>query len=177
LSKTVPCETEYVCKNSSLVRKTVLKSSHKSSANPIVLRPWRTNLGSLRLSALPDMGIRVYLDETSILSLDNQPYWYCGILNFNGANRNFISFDYTFENPLAIDRLKRRFQKICDRAEATGGGLVSVLFHLMENHCQKERVSHGGQPNLKYVHNKNFLETCKWRVMPTLQSSTNSRTN
>jgi len=80
--------------------------------------------------AVPRMGIPVYLDETAILNLDNGPYWYCGILNLNGANRNFVKFDYTFEDPSGIVRLKKQFKEIHDRLHGNGGGAVSFLFHL-----------------------------------------------
>jgi len=56
------------------------------------------------------MGIPVYLDETAILNLNDQSYWYCGALNLNGANRNFISFDFKFEKSAAINELKRKFR-------------------------------------------------------------------
>jgi len=48
---------------------------------------------------LQELGIPVYLDETSILNLNNSPYWYCNVLNLNGAGRNFINLDRFFEKP------------------------------------------------------------------------------
>lgn len=79
--------------------------------------------------ALSELGIFVYLDESSILNLDNEPYWYGGLFNLNGANRNFIVFDYTFEDPNGINVLKERFHEIYNRLEKKGGA-VSILFHL-----------------------------------------------
>ena len=55
-------------------------------------------------------GYPVYLDETPILNLADRPYWYCGVLNLNGANRNFVKFDYTFEDPAGIVILKKTVQ-------------------------------------------------------------------
>jgi hypothetical protein len=80
--------------------------------------------------ALSELGVSVYLDESSILNLNNEPYWYAGLLNLNGANRNFIVFDYTFEDPNGINVLKQRFDEIYDRLQKGGGGAVSILFHL-----------------------------------------------
>jgi peptidoglycan/xylan/chitin deacetylase (PgdA/CDA1 family) len=80
--------------------------------------------------ALAKMRIPVYLDETAILNLDNQPYWYCGVLNLNGANKNFVSFDYTFERADGVEVLKRRFKRIHSALRKKGGGAISVLFHL-----------------------------------------------
>jgi hypothetical protein len=79
--------------------------------------------------ALKEMGIPVYLDETGILNLNDQPYRYCGILNLNGANRNFIVFDFTFQNPNGIKELKRKFKTIHARLSKNGGA-ASLLFHL-----------------------------------------------
>jgi len=80
--------------------------------------------------ALSKLGIPVYLDETSILNLNDQPYWYCGILNLNGANRNFMLFDYTFEDPRGVEALKKKFKTIHSRLQRKNGGAVSILFHL-----------------------------------------------
>jgi hypothetical protein len=79
--------------------------------------------------ALKQMGIPLYLDETAILNLNNAPYWYCGVLNLNGANKNFILFDRSFEDPEGIHRLKARFKRIHDGLK-NEGGFVSILFHL-----------------------------------------------
>jgi hypothetical protein len=79
--------------------------------------------------ALKKMGIPVYLDETSILNVGNAPYWYCGVLNLNGANKNFVLFDRTFEDPEGIAKVKARFNRIHEGLKE-GGGLVSILFHL-----------------------------------------------
>jgi len=80
--------------------------------------------------ALAKWNVPVYLDETSILNLDNQPYWYCGVLNLNGANRNFICLDYKFEQENGLEILKRKFKEIHTRLERKGGGAISILFHL-----------------------------------------------
>jgi hypothetical protein len=79
--------------------------------------------------ALQQSGIPVYLDETPILNLNDQPYWYCGILNLNGANSNFISYDYSFQTPTGIKVLKKKFKAIHDRLRSKGGGAVSIMFH------------------------------------------------
>jgi len=79
--------------------------------------------------ALKRMGIPVYLDETAILNVDNAPYWYCGVLNLNGANENFILFDRSFEDPEGVIKVKARFKRIHDNLKESGG-LVSILFHL-----------------------------------------------
>ncbi len=79
--------------------------------------------------AMRKMGIPLYLDETAILNLGGAPYWYCGVLNLNGANQNFIFFDYTFGDPSGIEMVKRKFSDIHSRLRGKGG-TVSVMFHL-----------------------------------------------
>jgi len=79
--------------------------------------------------ALAKLEIPMYLDETSILNVKNQPYWYCGVLNLNGANENCIRFDNTFGKEDGLLVLKRRFKKIHDRLQSKGGA-ISVLYHL-----------------------------------------------
>lgn len=79
--------------------------------------------------ALREMGIPVYLDDTSILNLDDSPYWYCNVLNLNGAGRNFINLDYFFEQPDGLEKMKRRLKAIHKRLSRRGGA-ISILFHL-----------------------------------------------
>jgi hypothetical protein len=79
--------------------------------------------------ALSEMQIPIYLDETPIVNLNGQPYWYCGMLNLNGANENFIVFDYSFERPDGVKKLKRKFAAIHKKLQLTGGA-VSLLWHL-----------------------------------------------
>ncbi len=79
--------------------------------------------------ALTEMHIPIYLDETPIMNMHDQPYWYCGVLNLNGANRNFIVIDYTFQNPKGVATLKRRFKRMHESLKRNGGA-VSILFHL-----------------------------------------------
>jgi len=79
--------------------------------------------------ALAKLEIPMYLDETPILNVENQPYWYCGVLNLNGANENCIRFDNTFEKEDGLRVLKRKFKKIHNSLQSRGGA-ISVLYHL-----------------------------------------------
>jgi hypothetical protein len=80
--------------------------------------------------AMKRMGIPVYLDESPIVNVEDRPYWYCGVLNLNGANQNFLKFDYTFESPSGLPKLKGEFERVHDRLVREGGGSISFLFHL-----------------------------------------------
>ena len=79
--------------------------------------------------ALREMGISVYLDETKIINLDDEPYWYCGMLNLNGAGKNCLYFDYSFETSDGILTLKSRFKKIYERLSKGKGGAISICLH------------------------------------------------
>ena len=79
--------------------------------------------------ALQGMGIPVYLDETKILNLNDQPYWYCGMLNFNGAGKNLMYFDYSFEKPDGIMTMQSKFKRIYERLNKGKGGAVSICLH------------------------------------------------
>ena len=79
--------------------------------------------------ALREMGISTYLDETGILNLDDQPYWYCGTLNLNGAGRNSLYFDYTFEKPDGIRTIESKFKRTYDRLSKGEGGAISICLH------------------------------------------------
>ena len=79
--------------------------------------------------ALREMGIPMYLDDTAILNLNDEPYWYCGVLNLNGAGRNLMYFDYSFEKPDGIISMKAKFNRICKRLHKGNGGAVSICLH------------------------------------------------
>jgi hypothetical protein len=79
--------------------------------------------------ALRAMEIPVYLDETSILNLNDGPYWYCGVLNLNGAGKNLMYFDYSFEKPSGIVSMKSKFNRIYRRLHEGNGGVVSICLH------------------------------------------------
>jgi hypothetical protein len=79
--------------------------------------------------AMCNLAIPVYLDETSILNINDSPYWYCNVLNLNGAGRNFIKLDYFFADRQGLERIKRQFRGIYKRLQGRGG-TVSILFHV-----------------------------------------------
>jgi peptidoglycan/xylan/chitin deacetylase (PgdA/CDA1 family) len=81
--------------------------------------------------AMREMGIPVYLDEIGILNLDDAPYWYCGVLNLNGAGKNFSYYDGTYESPNGLDLYKAKFEKTYQRLHKGKGwgGAVSICFH------------------------------------------------
>ncbi len=78
---------------------------------------------------LKKAGIRVYLDATDIVNINDSPYWYCGMLSLNNQTKNLIRFDRTFETPDGNGKLRKKFESIHDRLEKKGGGAISILWH------------------------------------------------
>ena len=80
---------------------------------------------------LKKWGIPTYVDEAGHVGLNDQPFWYCGILNvFNmqsTCTRVSIGPD---ENALAS--AKSKFNRILDHPGSNGCGSVSIYYHPCE---------------------------------------------
>src|SRR5215813_8432111 len=77
--------------------------------------------------ALRRMGIPVYLDEGEQVGLDEQPFWYGGLLYVFHMGRNTFraQLNVGAEDPAAY----RRFDEAAARLEAAGGGVISIYYH------------------------------------------------
>jgi hypothetical protein len=80
--------------------------------------------------ALRRMGIPVYLDEGTQVGLDEQPFWFGGMLYvFNmGQNEFRARLDAGPEDTAAY----ATFDKAVARLRAAGGGLISIYYHPTE---------------------------------------------
>jgi hypothetical protein len=80
--------------------------------------------------ALRRLGIPVYLDEGEQVGLDEQPFWYGGLLYIfrMGKNQFRAQLNVGAEDPAAY----RRFDEAAGRVEAAGGGLISIYYHPTE---------------------------------------------
>lgn len=80
--------------------------------------------------ALRKMGIPVYLDEGEQVGVNDQPYWYGGLLSvFNmGANQFRARLDVGAEDRAAYGT----FDKAAARLSSAGGGLISIYYHPTE---------------------------------------------
>jgi len=98
--------------------------------------------------ALRRMGIPVYLDEGDQVGLDDQPFWYDGILYvFHMGQNNFrAELDGGDEDPAAY----RRFDDAVARLGAAGGGVISIYYHPTEfvhtEFWDGPNFSHGANP-------------------------------
>jgi Polysaccharide deacetylase len=77
--------------------------------------------------ALRDMGIKVYLDEADHVGIEDQPFYYGGMLNIFKMQSNLARM------PLAggksLDEGKATFTKSYTALRARGGGTISIYYH------------------------------------------------
>jgi hypothetical protein len=77
--------------------------------------------------ALHDMGVGMYLDEANHVGIDDQPFYYGGMLNVFRMRSNLARMDLRGGDSLA--RGKAEFTKTYERLLAAGGGTISVYYH------------------------------------------------
>ena len=81
-------------------------------------------------AALRHMGISVYLDEGTQVGLDNQPFWYGGLLHIFNMGR------FTMRAPLdgaaPVENSYQRFDRAAAELAARGGGTISIYYHPTE---------------------------------------------
>jgi hypothetical protein len=77
--------------------------------------------------ALRRLGIPVYLDEGQQVGLDEQPFWYGGMLYVfqMGRNQFRAQLNVGAEDPAAY----RRFDETAARLAQQGGGVISIYYH------------------------------------------------
>jgi hypothetical protein len=80
--------------------------------------------------ALRRMGIPVYLDEGEQVGLNEQPFWYGGLLYVFNMGRNQLRADLNAgEQGMAS---YARFDEAVSRLSSAGGGLISIYYHPTE---------------------------------------------
>lgn len=80
--------------------------------------------------ALRRLGIPVYLDEGTQVGLNDQPFWYGGVLNIFNMGRNSIRPD--FDHPDTNKKTYEKFAKAVEQLSNNGGGVISTYFHPTE---------------------------------------------
>jgi hypothetical protein len=73
-------------------------------------------------------GIPLYLDEGDHVGINNQPFWYGGVLNVfkMGPNLTRMNLD---GGEKALQEGKQAFDQIYDRLTKQSGGLISIYYH------------------------------------------------
>jgi hypothetical protein len=77
--------------------------------------------------ALHDMGIGMYLDEADHVGIDDQPFFYGGMLNVFKMRSNLARMDLSGGTSLAEGKTK--FTRAYDALRAKGGGTISIYYH------------------------------------------------
>ena len=80
--------------------------------------------------ALKRMGIGMYLDGGDHVGLNEQPFYYCGMLNVYKMGANQIRMGLSGGDSLA--KGKKEFQAAYERLRSQGGGLLSIVYHPCE---------------------------------------------
>jgi hypothetical protein len=76
------------------------------------------------------MGVHVYLDEGSQVGLNDQPFWYGGLLYVYSMGPYQIRADLDHKIPLS--ETYQRFDGAVKHFSETGGGLISTYYHPTE---------------------------------------------
>lgn len=77
--------------------------------------------------ALRDMGIGMYLDESDHVGIDDQPFYYGGMLNVFKMRSNLARMDLSGGASLASG--KATFTKAYEQLRRNRGGTVSIYYH------------------------------------------------
>jgi glutathione S-transferase len=80
--------------------------------------------------ALLRMGIPVYLDEGENVQLDEQPFWFAGMLHVFGMGRYLIRPELDRES--RVDEAMSRLEEAVRQLQSRGGGLISAYYHPTE---------------------------------------------
>jgi hypothetical protein len=80
--------------------------------------------------ALKRMGIGMYLDEGSHVGIDDQPFYYGGMLNVFKMRSTVARMELRGGESLAQGKAK--FQAAYDKLRAAGGGTISIYYHPCE---------------------------------------------
>ena len=80
--------------------------------------------------ALQRMGISVYLDEANHVGIDDQPFYYGGMLNIFKMRSNVVRMELFGDNNLANGKAK--FLAAYEKLKAKGGGTISLYYHPCE---------------------------------------------
>ena len=76
--------------------------------------------------ALLRLGIPTYVDEGSHVGLDEQPFWYCGVLHVFRMGRFLVRPNLReAELPQALERFDQAYAAL----QARGGGVISTYYH------------------------------------------------
>jgi peptidoglycan/xylan/chitin deacetylase (PgdA/CDA1 family) len=77
--------------------------------------------------ALRDMGIKVYLDEADHVGIDDQPFYYGGMLNIFRMRSTLVRM--ALSGGASLTQGQAAFSKVHAAVAARGGGTISIYYH------------------------------------------------
>lgn len=80
--------------------------------------------------ALRHLGIPVYLDEGTQVGVNNQPFWYGGLLHIFGMGK--YSIRAPLDGPGRMEDAYARFDRAAAELASQGGGVISIYYHPTE---------------------------------------------
>ena len=98
--------------------------------------------------ALREMGIHLYLDEADQVGIDDQPFYYGGMLNVFKMRSTLARME--LKGGPSLEEGKATFTKAADSVRSRGGGTVSIYYHPSEwvhtEFWDGVNFSHGANP-------------------------------
>lgn len=86
--------------------------------------------GAQSYPALKRMGVSMYLDEASHVGIDDQPFYYGGMLNVFKMRSTVVRMDLGKADNLA--EAQKEFQQTVEKLRQRGGGTISIYYHPCE---------------------------------------------
>ncbi|HMV48961.1 MAG TPA: polysaccharide deacetylase family protein [Blastocatellia bacterium] len=80
--------------------------------------------------ALKKMGVSMYLDEANQVGINEQPFYYGGMLNVFKMRSNVVRLDLGKPDNLA--EAQKQFQQAAETLRKRGGGTISIYYHPCE---------------------------------------------
>ena len=77
--------------------------------------------------ALRDMGLKVYLDEADHVGIDDQPFYYGGMLNIFRMRSTLVRM--ALSGGASLTQGQAAFSKVHAALAARGGGTISIYYH------------------------------------------------
>jgi hypothetical protein len=98
--------------------------------------------------ALVELGVPVYLDEAGHVGIDNQPFYFGGMLNIFNMRSTCTRLE--LGKPDNMTKAKADFQRVVEALRSRGGGTISVYYHPCEfvhaDFWDGVNFSHGANP-------------------------------
>ena len=88
-------------------------------------------IGGLKDIGIGTDGIPCYVDEGTHVGLNEQPFWYEGVLNVYHMGENYTRME--LHDPTAVEPAKQHVAEMVERlGKREGGGLISIFYHPCE---------------------------------------------